>query len=234
MSFANVASAYPWPKDRPFPTVALQTYDGGGREIIVNVLRRYPAPIVLEVGAFLGGSALQWLEAGPEVSVVCLDPWEGDWWVPHAQEHGWEELQRRFAELRGPLKCFQTNLWDYRKRVVAVCGYAPAKLYELRELGLRPDVIYFDSDKTGSGMSEAATLFPDALIAGDDWTWGRRNGYPIRKSVNALARQTGRHVVVRRATWLLQTDPLTFRQRLEGGISGVKDVLRPIREKLKG
>jgi len=59
MSFANVAASYPWPKDPPFQTVTLHTYDGGGRELIIDILRRCSAPVVLEVGAFLGGSALQ-------------------------------------------------------------------------------------------------------------------------------------------------------------------------------
>ena len=212
----------------------LHTLDGGGREILVNRLRAATAPVVLEVGAFLGGSALQWLNSDPSVRVVCVDPWEGDWWIPYARERGWKELEQRFADPSGPLKVFLTNLWDYRDRVIAVPGYAPAKLHELHDLGLQPQLVYFDSDKSGSGIAEAVRLFPDAVIAGDDWTWGRQGGYPIRAAVAEAARVTGRHIVTRRATWLLQDRPLTFEQRCGRMLSLVDDVSRPVREKLRG
>lgn len=234
MSFSKVSQAYPWPPLRPYPNPILHTLDGGGREILVNRLRAAKAPVVLEVGAFLGGSALQWLNSGPSVRVVCVDPWEGDWWIPYAREHGWKELEQRFAEPNGPLKVFLTNLWDYRDRVIAVPGYVPAKLRELHDLELQPQLIYFDSDKSGAGIAEAARLFPDAVIAGDDWTWGRQDGYPIRAAVAEVARQSGRHIVTKRCTWLLQDRPLTFHQRRDRILSLVADVSRPVRDRLRG
>ncbi len=198
-----------------------------------NKLRAETAPVVLEVGTFLGGSALRWLKSGPSVRVVCVDPWEGEWWVTYARQRGWKDLEQRFAEPSGPLKVFLTNLWDYRDRVVAVQGYAPAKLHALHDLGLQPQVVYFDSDKSGSGMKEAVRLFPDAVIAGDDWTWGRKQGYPIRATVAEIARLTGRRIVTKRATWLLQDRPLTLEQRRDRMLSFVDDFSRPVREGLR-
>jgi len=235
MSFEAVATRYPWPDARPYPEPFHYSYDGGGRDLVLDIIRRKPNAVVLEVGAFLGGSVLQWLAASPDVRVVAVDPWQGDWWIPHARQAGWTELERRFAEPNGPLRCFLTNLWEHRDRVVAVPGYSPVKLHELADLGLKPDVLYFDSDKSGSGMDEAARLFPEAIITGDDWAWsemGRQ--YPIREPVRALARSTGRHIAVRRATWVLQTEPLSLRQQVDCAIAALKDLVRPMRRMILG
>jgi hypothetical protein len=224
---------YPWPAARPYASEEIVCFDGGGRELICREIARRSGCVVLEIGSFLGDSARRWLAASQNSVVVCVDPWD-DWWIKRDLNRNRTELFRRLAEPDGPINCFFTNMWPYRDRVVAVRGYAPAAIIALHADGVVPDIVYFDSDKSGPGIVEAIQLFPNALITGDDWSWSEvPHHYPIRAPVRRAARQTGRRLVVRRATWLLQPKRLSARQYLDKALSRVADLVRPLRSRLR-
>ena len=114
-----------------------------------------------------------------------------------------------------------------------VRGESPRKLNELADLGVRPDLIYFDSDKTGVDIEIAHQLFPDAILTGDDWTWGIEQGYPIRRAVKAFAREHyGFRVVSNRATWVLVQTPLRLSERLHILANLTRDFARALRRSI--
>jgi hypothetical protein len=99
---------------------------------------------------------------------------------------------------------FLSTMWQYRDRLFPVRGESPQKLYELAELGIEPDLIFFDSNKTGEDIEVAHSLFPHAILTGDDWTWGsEEQGYPIQAPVKTFASSHNYRLITRAATWVL-------------------------------
>jgi hypothetical protein len=218
---------YTWPQVRPGFSPAEWVLDGGGKELVVNRIAKDEPFLIVEIGCFLGSSIRKWLAVSPSVYVVAIDPWEeGAFWVDYARMHGRESLAEQFARENGVYLTFLSSLWRYRDRLFPARGRSPEELYKLAELGIRPDLIYFDSDKEGKDIEVAHQLFPDAILTGDDWTWGREEGYPIRGSVRAFARDHGYQLVSSRSTWALVQDPLKFSERMYNATSFAEDLAR--------
>jgi len=68
---------------------------------------------------------------------------------------------------------------------------------------IKPDLIYFDSNKTMTDIDVAFKLFPDAILSGDDWTWKKDDVYPVRNAVERFSENNGFNIKVKKATWLL-------------------------------
>jgi len=73
----------------------------------------------------------------------------------------------------------------------------------LAAVGVRPDLIYFDSNKVLDDLRVCRELFPAAILCGDDWTWGKDQGYPVQVAVNDFCHRYGLTVTARRATWII-------------------------------
>lgn len=226
-------SKYSWPENRPNFKTAEWNLDGGGREIITNRILKNETFIIVEIGVFLGSSVKKWLAVSPNVYVIAIDPWEGNWWAEYAEKNGRHELVEPFKKEDGPYLTFLSSFWEYKERVFPVRGTSPNKLYELFELGVCPDLIYFDSDKTGDDIEVAHRLFPSAILTGDDWNWGIEEGFPIRKAVRKFAKNHDYYVRSKRATWILDQNKYTLRDHINSSIGFISNSLFLLRSKLK-
>jgi hypothetical protein len=175
---------------------------------------------MVEIGSFLGDSARQWLSASPDLVLICIDPWEdGDEIVAYARDNGRQELCDIFAEQDGQYRVFLSRLWDFRERVIPVRGFSPAQLFEIHRLGICPELIYLDSNKTGEELEICESLFPEMEITGDDWTWGRTLGFPIRRAVRDFVKLHRYSYRVKHATWVMNRSPFSFWGRLAANFS---------------
>lgn len=189
--------------------------DGGGRDLIVEAMWAHEVRTMVEIGCFLCGSTIQWLKARPELEIVGIDPWSGRWdtilerYVDNPVfESCWSGIGDRQAVIasvreNGAFRSAMANVQLYRDRFFAVPGRSPEELHTLKTLGVAPDMLYFDSEKVLDDLVVAHQLFPGAILCGDDWTWGKDQGYPVRKAVHAFCNDHGYEVEARRATWLL-------------------------------
>lgn len=212
----RINEKYPWPEARPAAEPVPWSMDYGGRELITDLFPSRQLSVVIELGSFVGGSARQWLEAGPQVAVICIDPWpDSVGRTPFVETHPvGGRFRRQFHEPDGLYHSFLSTMWDVQDRVVAVRGGAMKKLPELRALGVVPDLIYIDTDKTGSEIALCDELFPEALIAGDDWNWSDGHGFPVREPARESARKRHRTLKTYWNTWLIDDRPWTIRERL--------------------
>ncbi len=226
----TLSAEYPWPVVRPTFSPADWMLDGGGKELIFARIGKGESFLVLEIGAFLGSSVKQWLAVSPNVYVIAIDPWEGDWWVDYARKNGRNSLAEQFAREDGPYLTFLSSLWKFKERLFPVRGKSPEKLYELANLGVKPDLVYFDSNKTGDDIDVVHQLFPDAILTGDDWTWGLEQGYPIRASVRKFAHKHNFKIVSDRATWVLMQRSLKISERVMNLTSFARDQARALRK----
>lgn len=210
---AALAEKYPWPEDRPAVAPIDFTYDGGGRELVIEMIRRRRAKIVLEIGAFLGGSTRLWLDASPDVVVLAIDCWEGCW-GNCAREAGRPECANQLDQPDGGYETFLANLWADRHRVVPVRGRSPEVLEAIFSVGVQPDLVYLDGDKSGVELEVCRELFPDAILTGDDWTFYEDGHYPIREPVETFCRRHGFYLRTKMATWVIDRQRPKFSYRV--------------------
>ena len=210
---------YPWPDVCPTVAPIDWSLDGGGRHLVLEMIEKHGVRVIVEIGSFVGGSVKMWLAASPEIVVVVVDPWKsvfGDF----ARSAGRPESEvRQLDEPGGGYRTFLRNLWEERQRVIPVRGISPDKLHDLHAAGLRPDMIYIDSDKSVRELEVCEALFPGAIICGDDWLWGHEQGYPIRRPVKTFCRKHGRYLRVDRHTWVIDTERPPFRYYLNRALN---------------
>lgn len=217
MPINELRRKYPWPQTHPCVPAIDWSLDGGGRWMVQELLSRRDLKVVLEIGSFLGGSVRNWLDASDDVVVVAVDPWPDSWDVTGiARQLGKsQEVIDQLSAPDGMYHTFLANLWDVQDRVIPVREYSPGILHQLSEIGLKPDLIYLDSDKIGSEIELCHQLFPGALMTGDDWGWtDETGGFPIRQPVKDFCRNHDRYLRVENATWVIDSQPATVRFRL--------------------
>jgi hypothetical protein len=220
----RLRAAHPWPAERPDFRPFRWSLDGGGKQLVVDTARRHGVKTIVEIGVYLGGSALHWLDALSDVTVVGIDPWEFDDTAEYFERN--REMYRHVVDLQGmpeseflaqmrkPDSAYLatlSNLWAYRGRFVPVRGFSPQALIDMNEIGLVPDMIYLDAMKTGDELELVRSMWPRTIITGDDWTWksdDTSEKYDIREVVIPFAKKHGLRVLDDRATWVLaEGDP---------------------------
>jgi len=221
MSAENTAidalrSRFPWPAQRPGVPAVPWVMDYGGRDLIRRLISRRHPRVIVEIGAFVGGSVRQWLEVSPDVTVVAIDPWpqkKGP--DSFSDSHPVGRLHaRQLREPDGVYHAFLATMWDHRDRVIPVRGRGCEMLPVLHSLGLRPDLIFIDADKSGVEIAVCDDLFPEAVVCGDDWLWCDGRCYPSRQPVADSARRRGRVLKCVSNTWLIDDRPWTVAERM--------------------
>lgn len=212
----------PWPRAldssvAPFH-FALDKNGDAGREIIIEAIRAARARLMIEVGCFLCGSSRHWLEASADLTVIGVDPWEGNWAPylrhlvasprlrPNVAHFERDDIERMCDALvrHGNFAVALNNILAFRDRFIPVRRAAPEALDYLAGYRLRPDIIYLDADKLREPLDVAHRLFPDALLCGDDWLWPDATGRLVmQEHVIRFAAEHGHEVRHARQSWVL-------------------------------
>ena len=220
----SIRKLYPVPVERPDVKPFRWSLDGGGRELVIDAAIKANVRIILEVGVFLGGSAHQWLEAMPDVTVIGVDSFGincAEYFKTYKDSLPAVDLmgmtEQEFIEQMGKndaqLLSVISNLWSFRDRFIPVKGLSPGVLHDLYNAGLRPDICYLDSDKVGTELEVFRSLWPDALICGDDWTHEENEGsgiFEIRNAVIPFAEKHRLKIIQKDATWILTSSNSVF------------------------
>jgi len=187
-----------WSGDEPLAYAREEYIDGGyphtylKPELIATLLNHTRTSFWLEMGSFLGGSAIRTAtavkQAGLPTTVVCVDPFTGDvnmWaWEQEKKAKGeWPFLQLQ----RGRPTVydrFLANVVNAKVEDVVVPILASSlvgmklieRLIEEKRLSMAPQVMYLDSahekDETLLELQNAWRLLPPGgVLFGDDWPW---------------------------------------------------------------
>ena len=187
--------------------------DGGGRHLVTGLIKQVRPKTFLEIGTFLGGSALQWLKSAPDFTLIAIDTWSV-YLAPWIQQQidqppAWVKDIRPLRRLVRPLaehgifKVAMHNLRGYRERVIPIVMSAEEAYSYVREF-IEPDIIFIDANKEKKDYLLAHEMFPAARICGDDWDWQDARGENIvRRHVHEVASLRNCDVVAERATWVL-------------------------------
>lgn len=189
--------------------------DGGGREIIIDAIKQNSVSLMLEIGCFLCGSTVQWLAAKENLKIIGVDPWDANFADILKRYDGNPTFEPCFKGIEdrkifiesvrthGPYISAVANARLYGDRFIPVKAYSPKVLYELADIGVQPDLIYFDSNKILDDLNVCLELFPSAILSGDDWTWGGDQGFPVQQAVNLFCSQHGYKVISKHASWVI-------------------------------
>lgn len=167
----------PWPLSKPpAPQYRHGWFLETHERVFEAVLQRRNVSAIVELGSWYGLSTRWLAERCPSATVYAVDLWDDDFIVAEQGDHygtmGENKLRRMLRE--HPLwETFCANLWDLRERVVPVRATTTNGLRTIAHADVKPDIIYIDADHhydaVKSDITSALTLFPDALIVGDDY-----------------------------------------------------------------
>ena len=205
---------HPWPELPVGVDPFYLSLDGGGRELITDVICDRGITLMVEIGCFLCGSTRQWLDASPDLTVIGVDPWGGNWSVYLRQlaakgNPSMKTLPDPLAtavtiQRHGNYLLALNNIRDHRERFIPVRQNSPDALHYLRERRVRPQLIYIDATKREDELWVANELFPKAILCGDDWNWPNDQGrFQMQEHVQRFVDEHGFSVEARAATWLI-------------------------------
>ena len=208
---------FPYEEHAPFH-LALDANGDGGREIILRQLVEHDIKLMVEVGCFLGGSSLHWLNAKQDLHVIGVDPWENSWaryvedmardqnMSRHVEHLSDAEVARIAGLLRqyGNFAVAVNNLHAYRDRFTPVRRYSPEALQYLKDRNVPVEMIYIDAFKHRDDLDVAYKLYPDAVLCGDDWLWPDETGEMVmQNAIKDFASDHGFEIEDKRQSWVL-------------------------------
>ena len=169
-----------WP---PTPPAVERYYHGwvhvGNERMLRRLIRDRQPRVILELGAWLG-LCTQFLaeESAPHGSLVlAIDRWDGRWLL-QTQQAQYAADEEALGMLSSSLPLYETflaNLWALQSRVFPIRMDTKAGMHRISQLGVPVDLVYVDADHTKEAtladIHNAVTLFPDAVVCGDDWQW---------------------------------------------------------------
>lgn len=124
--------------------------------------------VIVEVGSFLGFSAMEMAKKAVNATIICLDTWLGGTMSFRcASVH--LDMHRRMWDI------FCANTWEMRHRIVPLRNDSVSGLLELKEYGIEPDLMYIDGGHEyltcRNDISLAVESFPTAVIICDDYDY---------------------------------------------------------------
>lgn len=192
-----------------------------GRDLITGLIideaKKTDELLMIEIGSFLGGSALRWAKASSKCRIIAVDPWASD----HTEylKNVYDDPQRMSMlsgiteeDFRGALDYLQANgSLSYTKQIISnqkniglVRSQSPRFLLSLYFRQVYPDIIYFDADKDGQDIELAISLFPKSIICGDDYLWtDQANKNPIMSCLEKLKKSHQRAILQKGQSWIL-------------------------------
>ncbi|MEM7325440.1 MAG: class I SAM-dependent methyltransferase [Actinomycetota bacterium] len=176
MALGGLIEAYPWPEQRPEAPAVSWGWGIEGQELL-RCLVKPEVAVVLEIGSLLGGSARFWADHCPSAHVICVDPWTDVANVADRPflEHVPDLVDFVVGRTDGLFDVFVASNWELRHRITPLRGFSPDALTRVLEHQVRPDVVYVDGshvyEDVIADVASARTLFPSALICGDDYNW---------------------------------------------------------------
>jgi predicted O-methyltransferase YrrM len=156
-----------WPASKPdFKPNTSKWFGHFHEQVFANVLQSKPNGIYMELGTWTGAGSTRFVSKSfPSMTVICVDTFAG------SPEHLRDPQQKAIAANLWAIFC--VNRWEERERIFPVKKPSVAGMRLVAEHGISPDFIYIDAahdmDSVFADLETALTLFPKAVIFGDDF-----------------------------------------------------------------
>ncbi len=210
---------YPFPSSCPQPRISHSKtrLKPRSQPLFGDICRLVKPSSILEVGSWMGASAIAWAEAASDVRsdavVYCVDTWLGS--VEHFLSSCGDEwnLDKLSLTDYGPtfFDDFLRNIWDsgFQDRILPFRAASSSALPFFAQQGLAFDVVYVDgAHDSHSVLTDVAGALQvtseQGLVCGDDFGWSSvRNGLRFL----ALTHTKTLHIYVRGHDFVVLTGP---------------------------
>jgi hypothetical protein len=183
-----------WPKEKPDILPNDNNWFRDPNAKLLATLLSDKTKCVVEIGPWTGAGSTKFiLDKAFNATVFTIDTWKGN-----------PEMQH-LDVIPVLYETFLVNCWNYKDRLYPLKMDSVQGLKLLHKEGIVPDLIYIDGDHTYEvakyDIETAFTLFPKALIAGDDW--GFREDLPVQRAVKEVANKFNLSIkIVENRAWL--------------------------------
>lgn len=131
---------------------------------------------ILELGSWTGaGSTKHILDKAPNSYVVCIDHWSKNEKDYVQDEFGIDQVKEISEHIIILWETFLVNMWNYQDRLTPIKAKTTNGLKILSKTNINFDLIYIDAHHDYKSVLQDITtvykLWPNAVIAGDDYTW---------------------------------------------------------------
>jgi predicted O-methyltransferase YrrM len=183
----DLVSMQTFPAQCPEPRINQARFKAEPREqtLFLDVCKLVQPSTILEVGSWMGSSAIAWARASseykPNAVIYCVDTWLGS--VEHYLSScgdNWN-IEKLSLSNYGPtfFDDFLRNVWEsgYQNRIIPFRADSSSALPFFIKQGLAFDVVYVDGahdfHSVFRDISEALQLISaNGLVCGDDFGWG--------------------------------------------------------------
>ena len=189
MTPAELYRVASYPKERPpyeqdFNPILLGNWTN---LLLQEALHEVEPRLVVEVGSWLGYSAMTILKAAPRCELFCLDTWLG--------EAGLYEASDNRAVIKNSYERFLANTWEQRDRIRPFRIDSVGGLRMIHLAGLVPDLIFIDGNHEYEGaygdLHVSMTRFPEAVLILDDY------GSQVQQAAEECCDKFGRKLILR-------------------------------------
>ncbi len=139
-----------------------------------NIIDTVNPSIIAELGSWKGASAIH-MASLCSAKIYCIDTWLGG--IDHVfasgeenavpKRHGYPQLYFQFLH--------NVKASGFADRIIPFPNTTLNGLRYLKKKNIEPQLIYIDAshetDDVAADVSMARTLFPNAVLFGDDWRW---------------------------------------------------------------
>lgn len=190
---AEFMRQHPWPAEKPqVPPFPERDWLASGTQTILADSVSPSTRLIVEVGSWTGRSTRYLANLAPRANVIAIDHWQGS--TEHLAD---PQLAKALPQL---YETFLSACWDYRNQIIPVRADSSQGLRTVAEAGLQPDLVYIDADHSFEAVFNdvklALDLFPNAIVAGDDWDWDN-----VRAAVLAIKTERELPLVCQGTGW---------------------------------
>jgi len=158
-----------FPAVKPDVAPDAHSWFGNRNKLFLKPLLTDNVKIIIELGSWLGTST-RWFCDNSKAHVYAVDHWLGS--IEHQNR---DDVKDKLPKL---YETFIVNCWDYKNRITPIKMDTKAGMHYLADNDIKPDLIFVDAshevDDVIADLTTAHTLFPDAILTGDDWQWKNR------------------------------------------------------------
>ena len=193
-----------WPDEKPNVPPNIHNWFGGENADVLGRLIDHMNPkYILEMGSWTGaGSTLFMLDRAPNAHMVCIDHWSKNF-----EDYVQKNFEMKQVEKIGGIisvlwETFLVNTWEHRHHMTPIKAKTIEGLQIIKDLNIPFDLIYIDAhhdyESVLHDITISHTLWPDAIIVGDDYNWPQNE---ISRAVNEFANNNNLEVIVAGQCW---------------------------------
>jgi len=177
----------PWERAKPEVEKNVHGWFSKNKMVVIDrLLKEYELRIIVEVGSWMGQSALFFAERSE--FVICIDTWLGN------DHFFYEESLRKFLPVA--YETFLVNCWEMQHKILPFRVDSKVGLWYLSTQDVEVDMVYIDGSHYYEDVKEdikcALKLKGNPLLVGDDFS--KRFANDKRKEVEFPVKKATREI----------------------------------------